>query len=330
MNEENNTSDTNNFENNTNNTNNENNVNSTNTIENKESTQKVLKVRGIAKEFHGNLILKNINFELEKGIFCALLGENGVGKSTLLNILMGQESFEIGEGEILGKNIKDDLGKLKNQIGLVTEKINYDIPITIGNFFKRYADFFTNWDEDFFLKTMKERGLSLDNAFSQYSRGQKMQTALIAALAIKPKILLIDEITAVLDIYARNFFMEMLKKFTSNGGTVLITTNIISEIQFVVDKIIILNNGEIQLNERVKEIPYKFVKLRTKEPNLHYIFTHPSCFWSKQNSDGSSSFILPSSVARQFDIPHEFLDRRSVTLDEIFIYFIKTGDKNFA
>ncbi|MBF0360685.1 MAG: ABC transporter ATP-binding protein [Oligoflexia bacterium] len=335
---ENNINDNENDRNTTNNSNtNNDNSNSTNATVNADSEstvknvkEKVLKVRRLAKEYQGNFILQNINFELERGTFCSLLGENGVGKSTLLNILMGQESFEQGEGEILGFNIKDDLGPLKNKIGLVTEKINYDVPITVGNFFKRYSAFFNNWDDDFFCKTMKERGLSLDRAFSQYSRGQKMQAALIAALAIKPEILLIDEITAVLDIYARKFFMELLKKFTTSGGTVFITTNIISEIQFVVDRVIILDRGEIQLNERVKEIPYKFVKLRTKEPNLHYIFTHPGCFWSGQNSDGSSSFILPASIAHQFDIPHEFLDRRSATIDEIFIYFIKTGDKKIA
>lgn len=293
-------------------------------------TNIILETYGLSKKYHGKTVLEDINFQLEKGSFCALLGENGAGKSTLLNILMGQEYSDRGTGKVLNISLDKDLSFQKNQIGLVTEKLDYDVPLSVGKFFDRYSEFFDNWDNELFLQLMNDRKLELSRNFSEFSRGQKMQIALISALAIRPTLLLIDEITSVLDIYARKFFIEILKKFTKEGGTVLITTNIISEIEYATDRIIILDKGKICLNENVNDIPSKFIKIRNASHQDHPIFKHEGCFWSGNNSDGSSSFIVPCNVASQFQLPDEILDKRSITLDEIFIYFIKTGDDRSA
>ncbi|MBF0206875.1 MAG: ATP-binding cassette domain-containing protein [Oligoflexia bacterium] len=290
----------------------------------------ILSVKNVSKHYYGSQVLDNISFDLKKGVFCCLLGENGAGKSTLLNILMGQECLDHGEGEIMGVSLRHDLAMVKNSIGLVSEKISYDVSVLVGKFFEQYSKLFECWDQSLFLSLMKERKLDLTRSFGDYSRGQRMQTALIAALAIRPKLLLIDEVTSVLDIWARKFFIEIMKKFTREGGTVLITTNIISEIQYAVDQIILINKGVIQLQENISEIPSKFIKIRSVANIELPIFKDPSCFWSGENSDGSHSYIVPISVAQQYSIPDKIRDRRAVTLDELFIYFIKTGEKNIA
>ncbi|MBF0366432.1 MAG: ABC transporter ATP-binding protein [Oligoflexia bacterium] len=288
----------------------------------------VIKLCGVSRNFYGSQVLQNVSFEIAAGTFCSLIGENGAGKSTLLNILMGLESFDEGEGVVLGKSIYLDLGVMKNEIGFVSEKINYDLPIKVGQFFENYALFFQNWDQKLFLTLMKERKLDLGVSFREYSRGQKMQAALVAALAIKPKLLLIDEITSVLDIWARKYFIEILKNFTTEGGTVLITTNVINEIQYATDQVIILNKGGIQLNEKLKDIPNKFIKIRNAKNEEHTIFKDPKCFWSGENSDGTFSYIVPITVAEEHSIPERLLDRRAVNLDELFIYFVKTGERS--
>lgn len=287
--------------------------------------ESVIQVNNIQKSYYNLSVLNGVSFKVNKGCFCALLGENGVGKSTMINILMGHETPDIGSGAILGQDLNRDLNIHKSKIGLVTEKINYDIPIKVGQFFKRYAAFFPNWDNELFIYLMKERSLSLDKEFSEFSRGQKMQIALIAALSIRPELLLIDEVTSVLDVYARKFFMEKLKQFTNQGGTVLLTTNIISEVQHVTDKIILINNGCIQVDKLVEDIPKEFTKIRDAADPAHSIFKHKQCFWSGKNSDGSSSYIIPNGLLSEFELPSELYDRRSITLDEIFIFFVKTG-----
>lgn len=283
-------------------------------------------VKNLSKGFFGRTVLEDITFEVGKGCFCALLGENGAGKSTLLNILMGHEVPEKGTGEILGQDIYSDLAAQKNRIGLVTEKLSYDLPVSIGAFMESYGKFFERWNHDLFIELMEKRNLDLKTHFSEFSRGQKMQTALIAALCVTPELLLIDEVTSVLDIYSRKFFMEILKDFTRGGGTVIVTTNIISEIQYFIDKVILLNRGKIFINEYLKDIPAKFIKIRCKlgtPQSRHPLFNHAQCFWSGTNSDGSSSFIVPVQTASAFQVGPEILDKRAATLDEIFIYYVK-------
>ena len=139
------------------------------------------------------------------------------------------------------------------------------------DFFKFYAEFFPRWDNQLFKKIIKHQRLDLCKQFKKYSRGEKMQLVLIAELCKSPDILLIDEITSVLDVYGRQFYLNLFKEFTQNkNGTIFLTTNIITEVSRYLDHVFVLRNGELVFDDDKKNISN--VVVRIEDPNDDYQF----------------------------------------------------------
>jgi len=285
---------------------------------------KIVEVTALSKTFQKNSVLSDINFSLEEGTFMALLGKNGSGKSTVLNILMGNEKLDSGECFLFGKSIKDDPAKLKNLIGHVSENVQFDYPVPVETFLKGYGKLFNEFDYDFIEKTAKTLKIPLNKQFSGYSRGQKMQIVLLAALAHKPKLLLIDEVTSVLDAFSRKFFMSLLKEFTQKGGSVLITTNIVNEVQYYCNSVVFLDKKKVKFQTKISDIPSTFQKIRIKDPN-HSVLKEPGVIWVGINSDGTQSYIAPEEVYAKHDNLEK--DMRAVTLEDLYIYHSQDSDK---
>src|SRR5690606_26952542 len=155
----------------------------------------------------------------------------GAGKSTLLRILMGVETTDGGDYHIFWPHPPERHSSLRDRLGFVSESIEFDLPITMEEFIPYYRQFYHRWDETLFRQLVRDRQFDLHKKFKEYSRGQKMQLCLILALSIRPEILFIDEVTSVLDVSARRYFMQILHEFVGRGGTVILTTNIITEVQ---------------------------------------------------------------------------------------------------
>ncbi|MFZ4714254.1 MAG: ABC transporter ATP-binding protein [Bacteriovoracaceae bacterium] len=295
---------------------------------------KLIEVKSIGKSFDSKQVLKNISFSVEEGSFYALLGENGAGKSTILRILMGAETVDRGEATMMGYDIYNAPAKIKETIGYVSENINFELPLTAAQVADHYQEFYPYFDMKMFTRLVKERRFDLNKKYQEYSRGQKMQFILMLSLSIGPKLLLIDEVTSVLDIYARKYFMTLLHQFVQNGGTVIMTTNIIAEIQNYATNLVMLKDGKVHINSPIKDIPKFFIKIRKTKDRDHDIFNDRECYWAGENTDGSNSYIIPQYLKARYQLTDEFYDRRTVQLDDIFIYFFnvtietETEDKN--
>ena len=186
------------------------------------------------------------------------------------------------------------------------------------------------WDHEFFLKMVGDRQIDLKKNFQNYSRGQKMQVVLMMALASRAKVLLLDEITSVIDIYGRKYFLDLIDRHVQEGHTVVMTTNIINELEFYTDNLVVLKDNGIALDKPVKDIPQKFIKVRQVQGSKHPVFEHRSCIWAGVNSDKSISYIIPSEVAGSFDIPEEIIDRRQSTLEDVFIFYFNQREEEVA
>lgn len=277
----------------------------------------VIKAKNIKKSFGSQLVLDDVSFDIKQGSFTALLGHNGSGKSTTLNVLMGQIKLDQGDCWLFGENIKHDPHHLKNKIGHVSENIRFDYPLDVLSFMHQYGKLFASFDMALFQTMAKEVKLDVTKHFNSYSRGQKMQIVLMAALSHAPEILLIDEITSVLDAFTRTYFINKLKGFTAQGGTVVITTNIVSEVQYYCTDVIFLSQNKIKFKTALLDIPSNFKKVRwtnkDQPPSEKYIL-------SGTNSDGTLSFIVPNKFVPQAIQQGMVEDLRSVTLEDLYIY----------
>ena len=218
-------------------------------------TKPLLKIESISKSFLFKKVLKEVSLELYPGKFYTLVGENGAGKSTIFKIIVGLEYANTGTGSLLGENLTEVSAKNKHRIGIVSEQIELDGPMNMRQFFKFYSTFFPKWDQKLFKKIIKHQRIDLDKQFKKYSRGQKMQLVLIAELCKSPDILLIDEITSVLDVYGRQYYLNLFKEFTEKkNGTIFLTTNIITEVSHFLDHIFVLKNGKLTFNDKKENI----------------------------------------------------------------------------
>jgi ABC-2 type transport system ATP-binding protein len=280
----------------------------------------IVEVKGLSKSFHENKVLEGIDFQIKKGTFTALLGKNGSGKSTILNILMGHETLDKGECLLFGESLKDNPDHLKNKIGHVSERIRFDYPTTIRKFIADYSKFFDKFDLEQFYRQAGEVKINLDKQFGEYSRGQKMQIVLLAALAQNPELLLIDEVTSVLDASSRNYFIALLKNYTKNGGTVVLTTNIVNEVQHHCTDVLFLSKSQIKFQTALADIHSNFKKVRSSTTE-HPLLKIPECLWSGMNSDGSNSYILPNGTYTATSLQGLLEDKRAVTLEDLYIYY---------
>jgi ABC-2 type transport system ATP-binding protein len=282
----------------------------------------IVEVKGLSKSYHQNKVLNDVSFKIKKGTFTALLGKNGSGKSTILNILMGHETLDQGECLLFGESLKENPDHLKNKIGHVSERIRFDYPMTIRKFIADYSNFFEKFDLSQFYRQADEVKMNLNKEFGEYSRGQKMQIVLLAALAQNPELLLIDEVTSVLDASSRNYFIAFLKEYTKKGGTVILTTNIVNEVQHYCTDVLFLSKSQIKLQTALADIHLNFKKVRSLT-NDHPLISIPECIWSGLNSDGSSSYILPNGTYAIDSLQGLLEDKRAVTLEDLYIYYIQ-------
>jgi len=233
----------------------------------------IVELKNINKKYFFLEVLKKISLKLDTGKFYGLLGENGAGKSTLFQIIVGLERPTEGSVKLFNKSLENFPPEMKSDIGIISEKIEFDSPLSMDKFFKFYRSYFPNWNQELFDEIINHQKLDLSKPFKKYSRGQKMQMVLTAELAKSPRILLIDEITSVLDVYSRLFYLKKLDEFKKNGGTIFLTTNVITEVETHLDHVFIIKGGEIIFNGTKKDIQKFKCPLEKNELSLEVFFS---------------------------------------------------------
>ena len=281
----------------------------------------MIKLLNVSKKFGESTIHQNINIEFSHGKLTTLLGANGSGKSTLLKMIAGTEKPTSGTVTLNNDDIFEDNFSKKNDFFFIHEQLEINVPMSMKDYIMIMKENMPLFDIDLFFKISKERKISLDKNFFEYSRGQKMQVTLALGIASNSPILLIDEVTSVIDVYGRKYFLDLLDRYVKKGKTVIITTNIINELEFYTDNLIILKDQKIVLDKPVDEIPSLFKKIRQPNDIQHPVFKDQNCVWAGVNSDRSISFIISNEDYNRYNIPNEFNDKRKSTLEDVFIYY---------
>lgn len=281
----------------------------------------MIKVKKLTKKYDDKTIIDDVSFELELGKFITLLGQNGAGKSTFLRLLSGFELPDDGQIYYKSEELSSTSFSHVHDLCFVHENLNFKVPYIMSEFINIFKETIPGWNQEFFDQMLEDRKIQLDKNFQEYSRGQKMQIGLMMALASNAKVLLLDEITSVIDVYGRKYFLDLLDQYVEKGNTVIITTNIISELEFYTQQLLILKDAKIQLNASVKDIPQLFIKLRKLPQVEHEIFYDDKCIWAGVNSDRSVSYVAPVELVTQYELPEHMFDKRTSTLEDIFIYY---------
>lgn len=255
---------------------------------------KIIEVQGVFKNYDKKKVLEKVSFSLDEGQFITLIGCNGAGKSTTLRLLAGVENVDSGSIKTIGGAPFEFAYPHRADVFFIHEHLEVGAGINLLDFVKVYRKVFPRWNNKVFNEIAKARKFSLKREYSDLSRGQKMQFFLMMALAANPKIMLLDEITAVIDIEGQRYFLDKLKEYCSAGGTVVMTTNILSELNDYTDHLILLQETKLMVDEKVSELQKRFIMLKQTED--HSVFSHPKAAKIRKDFDGKMLFLVPREV----------------------------------
>jgi ABC-2 type transport system ATP-binding protein len=283
---------------------------------------KIIQLKNIYKNYEKKKVLEDINFELPEGKFTTLIGCNGAGKSTTLRIIAGTEKITTGDVEVCGEDPFGFSFSARKDIFFVHENYQLDMNLSALDMVKIYKDVFPRWSNKIFNQLSKDRKISLKKKYSELSRGQKMQFLLMIGLAARTKILLLDEVTSVIDIDGQRYFLDLLKKYTEEGGTVVLTTNILSEVNGYTDHLILLQDTKLKINKPVEDIQKDFVILN--KVHEHPIFEELRAAKIRMSAyDNRELYIVPIDLVEKHSSIEKCLTSHTPQLEDILIYHFK-------
>ncbi|QPS28808.1 ABC transporter ATP-binding protein [Clostridium perfringens] len=211
----------------------------------------MIEVVGVKKKFRRKKVLENITFNVKKGEITALLGLNGVGKSTLLKIIMGLVKQD--EGEVLFNGEKLNYKTYEN-IAFVPDVLNTYGDMKIKDAFEYMSMMYEKWDMDKAYEMLKDFKLTDDLKINKLSKGNIARVKLILGFARHPEYLLLDEPFSGIYIFTREKFIESLIGYMDNDIGILLTTHELKEVENIVDKVVFLSDGNIKIEFYVEDV----------------------------------------------------------------------------
>ena len=216
----------------------------------------MIKINNLGFSYAENVALKDISMTLDEGHIYGLLGENGVGKTTLLTLLSGLKKPKAGKIEIDGKAPFDRQPSLLTDIYYLSDEVA-ESNMKAVDYAQNYGKFWESFDFGKFMEIMNIFECDPQQKMNQMSFGQLKKTHIAFALACNTKYLFMDEPTNGLDIPSKAQFRKALLKYTREEATLLISTHQVRDLENVIDPIIILDKQQVLLNATIQEISEK-------------------------------------------------------------------------
>ncbi len=213
-----------------------------------------LELKKVAKSFGATKALSGISFTLKEGEVVGLLGPNGAGKSTLMRILSGYYTNWDGDVNFFEKSYRNHLKSIKNEVGYLTENNPLYPDMYVIEYLKYVAELFKRKKAPINQLIKKTGLLSHYNKKIRFlSKGYKQRVGIAAALINDPRLVILDEPTTGLD---PNQLLEIRKLIRGLGNKkiVLLSTHILQEVDAICDRVLIINQGEIVLDEKLKNL----------------------------------------------------------------------------
>jgi ABC-type multidrug transport system ATPase subunit len=219
-------------------------------------TENVIDVHDLCKSFGTRRVVDGLTLQVAAGAICGFLGANGSGKTTTIRMLCGLLTPDGGAGTCFGLDILREATKIRRQIGYMTQRFSFYEDLTVHENLDLVAGVYEMPDHDTAVRDIVARmelGDYIDQLAGQLSGGWKQRLALAACVLHKPKLLLLDEPTAGVDVKARREFWDIIHDMASEGLTVLVSTHYMDEAERCT-RILYLANGRIVVQGTADEL----------------------------------------------------------------------------
>ncbi len=199
-------------------------------------------------------ILNDLSIDIAPGQLVAVLGENGAGKTTFLDLLMGFRKLTSGQLKLEGQTPHDDLWELRQDIAYLSEKIDIEGDWSANEFLEFNRFFYRNYSKELEAKFLDLFRVNCSSKIANMSAGEVRRVQIVSALATQPKLVIVDEITAVIDIVGRRQLLKILVDMNRDTQcTVVFATNILEHLEIYASHIMLIKHGELQTFETLTD-----------------------------------------------------------------------------
>ena len=278
-----------------------------------------IEIRNLSKRYPG-FTLEDVSFNLPSGCVLGLVGENGAGKSTIINLLMNAVRRDGGEMRVLGCDPADpDFIRTKQNIGVVLDEAHFPELLTALDVNKMMRSCYARWDEALYRSYLARFDLPEKKPFKDYSRGMRMKLAIAVALSHGAKLLILDEATGGLDPMARDEMLDILNEFTrEEDHSILISSHIVSDLEKICNSIAFVHKGRLLFCEEKDKLMEEYALLKLSKADFEAV-PPEAVVSARENPYGVE-------VLARREMVNEALRPERATLEEIILFFVKGAD----
>lgn len=213
----------------------------------------VLEIKNLTKSFGNKVAVDNIDLKVNKGEVFGFLGPNGAGKSTTVRLILDVLRADSGEIKLFGLNHRS-IKQTHSLIGYLSGDMSLDADLTGGQYLSFINHLYGGDNLPRIKELVKEFRVDLRVKIGEYSRGNRQKIGLISAIMHDPELLILDEPSSGFDPLAQEQFISLVRKYAANGGTVFMSSHILSEVQQLCDRVGFIRDGEIVTVRSTEEI----------------------------------------------------------------------------
>lgn len=284
----------------------------------------IVDVNGLSRRFGHTQALDQVNFQAVRGKVYGLVGSNGAGKTTLIKHLMGLLRTLDGSVSVFGQSPALYPEQVLSRVGYLSEE--RDIPnwMSIEELMRYTNAYHSNWDNAYANELLKTFNLDHRKKIKDLSRGMRAQVALIAAVAHRPDLLILDEPSSGLDTLVRQDILNaVVRTISEEGRTVIFSSHLLEEVERMSDHVVMIQQGRITLDEPLESLgnSHHYTSIRFNEQ----VLSQPQLAHALLTSgSGRSWSVIHDNPPEQFtasvlQLGGEVVETRNATLEEIFV-----------
>ena len=211
-------------------------------------------VKNLTKSFSGRRVVDDLFFDVQKGEVFALLGHNGAGKSTTIELILGLKAPDGGSTKILGMDAVQNRKQVFERVGVQLQNTQYQPNITVEEACIEYASLYAAPAD--YPRLLEQFGLGTrrKSFVSKLSGGERQKLSVVLALIGNPEIVFLDELTTGLDVVARREVWRTLKQLKDQGLTIFLTTHYMEEAEALCDRVCIIKSGKKAAEGTIDEV----------------------------------------------------------------------------
>jgi ABC-2 type transport system ATP-binding protein len=286
----------------------------------------VIEVQGLTRTYGEKKALNSINVNVARGSVVGLLGANGAGKTTLIKHILGLLRAQQGSVKVFGLDpVKDPVGVL-SRIGYLAEENDLPSWLRVRELLRYSAAFRPTWDAEYANSLISQFGLNPNDRLANLSKGQRARAGLTIALAFRPDFLLLDEPSSGLDpVVRRDILGAIIRTISQEGRTVIFSSHLLSEVEQVCDRVVMLSKGEVVLDDELDEVKRTHFRicLRWKIARQDHPHIDGAVFWQAGTAGEQEWKALwrgePHVLEAEAAALDAQLSMREASLDDIFV-----------